>query len=84
MHSIFNVIDALIHMRVFQSISLTWTRQQRIANTCCCDFVGWDPGMFSLNRLYGNAILTEGKDYTFWGKGVSQGHSDAIRRIDGV
>ena len=46
--------------------------------------VGWDPGMFSLNRLYANAILTEGKDYTFWGKGVSQGHSDAIRRIDGV
>ena len=46
--------------------------------------VGWDPGMFSLNRLYGNAILPEGKDYTFWGKGVSQGHSDAIRRIEGV
>ncbi len=46
--------------------------------------VGWDPGMFSLNRLYANAILPEGKDYTFWGKGVSQGHSDAIRRIDGV
>ena len=46
--------------------------------------VGWDPGMFSLNRLYANAILTNGKDYTFWGKGVSQGHSDAIRRIDGV
>lgn len=46
--------------------------------------VGWDPGMFSLNRLYGGAILPEGKDYTFWGKGVSQGHSDAIRRIDGV
>ena len=46
--------------------------------------VGWDPGMFSLNRLYGNAILTQGNDYTFWGKGVSQGHSDAIRRIDGV
>lgn len=46
--------------------------------------VGWDPGMFSLNRLYANAILTDGKDYTFWGKGVSQGHSDAIRRIDGV
>ncbi len=46
--------------------------------------VGWDPGMFSLNRLYGNAILPEGKDYTFWGKGVSQGHSDALRRIDGV
>lgn len=46
--------------------------------------VGWDPGMFSLNRLYANAILTNGKDYTFWGKGVSQGHSDAIRRIPGV
>ena len=46
--------------------------------------VGWDPGMFSLNRLYANAILSEGSDYTFWGKGVSQGHSDAIRRIDGV
>ena len=46
--------------------------------------VGWDPGMFSLNRMYANAILTNGKDYTFWGKGVSQGHSDAIRRIEGV
>ena len=46
--------------------------------------VGWDPGMFSLNRLYANAILVDGKDYTFWGKGVSQGHSDAIRRIEGV
>lgn len=46
--------------------------------------VGWDPGMFSLNRLYGNAILPVGKDYTFWGRGVSQGHSDAIRRVAGV
>lgn len=46
--------------------------------------VGWDPGMFSLNRLYANSILTDGVDYTFWGKGVSQGHSDAIRRIEGV
>lgn len=46
--------------------------------------VGWDPGMFSLNRMYANAILPDGKDYTFWGKGVSQGHSDAIRRIAGV
>lgn len=45
---------------------------------------GWDPGMFSLNRLYASAVLPEGEDYTFWGKGVSQGHSDAIRRIDGV
>ena len=46
--------------------------------------VGWDPGMFSLNRLYANAILPDGNDYTFWGKGVSQGHSDAIRRDEGV
>lgn len=46
--------------------------------------IGWDPGMFSLNRMYANAILTDGNDYTFWGKGVSQGHSDAVRRIEGV
>ena len=46
--------------------------------------VGWDPGMFSLNRLYANAILPDGNDYTFWGKGVSQGHSDTIRRVEGV
>ena len=46
--------------------------------------VGWDPGMFSLYRMYANAVLPEGKDYTFWGKGVSQGHSDAIRRVPGV
>ncbi|MBQ3123658.1 MAG: diaminopimelate dehydrogenase [Firmicutes bacterium] len=45
---------------------------------------GWDPGMFSISRLYASAILPDGKDYTFWGRGVSQGHSDAIRRIDGV
>ena len=46
--------------------------------------VGWDPGMFSLNRLYAESILTEGSTYTFWGKGVSKGHSDAIRRVKGV
>ncbi len=46
--------------------------------------IGWDPGMFSLNRLYGNVILPDGHDYTFWGRGVSQGHSDAIRRVEGV
>ena len=45
---------------------------------------GWDPGMFSLNRMYASAILPEGRDYTFWGRGVSQGHSDAIRRVLGV
>ncbi len=46
--------------------------------------VGWDPGLFSLNRLYAQAVLPQGKQYTFWGKGISQGHSDAIRRIPGV
>ena len=46
--------------------------------------VGWDPGLFSLNRLYAESVLPNGKNYTFWGKGLSQGHSDAIRRIDGV
>lgn len=46
--------------------------------------VGWDPGMLSLNRLYANCILVDGNDYTFWGKGVSQGHSDAVRRVNGV
>lgn len=50
----------------------------------CIISSGWDPGMFSLNRLYAEAILPDGKGYTFWGKGVSQGHSDAIRRVDGV
>ncbi len=55
-------------------------RGGRLALISC----GWDPGMFSLNRLYAGAILPCGKDYTFWGRGVSQGHSDAIRRIDGV
>ena len=56
----------------------------KAAGTTAAISVGWDPGMFSLNRLYASAILPDGKDYTFWGKGVSQGHSDAIRRIEGV
>ncbi|MCZ2258033.1 diaminopimelate dehydrogenase [Sporosarcina sp. G11-34] len=46
--------------------------------------VGWDPGLFSINRLYGEAVLSEGETYTFWGKGLSQGHSDAVRRVEGV
>ena len=54
------------------------------AGKVCMISVGWDPGLFSLNRLYGEAILPQGATYTFWGKGVSQGHSDAIRRIEGV
>ena len=54
------------------------------AGTVTLISAGWDPGLFSLNRLYATAILPEGKDYTFWGRGVSQGHSDAVRRIPGV
>ncbi len=54
------------------------------AGTVAVISCGWDPGMFSLNRLYASCVLPEGKDYTFWGKGVSQGHSDAIRRVEGV
>lgn len=54
------------------------------AGTCSIISVGWDPGLFSLARLLGNCVLPNGKDYTFWGKGVSQGHSDAVRRIPGV
>jgi diaminopimelate dehydrogenase len=56
----------------------------RKAGTLAVISVGWDPGLFSVNRLYAAAILPQGKDYTFWGKGVSQGHSDAVRRLDGV
>ena len=80
----FNVIDSFdTHARIpehFADVDKAAADSKHVAVIS----VGWDPGMFSLNRLYGNAILTEGKDYTFWGKGVSQGHSDAIRRIDGV
>lgn len=80
----FNVIDSFdTHAKIpehFASVDKAAKKSGKIAIIS----VGWDPGMFSLNRLYGNAILPCGKDYTFWGKGVSQGHSDAIRRIEGV
>ena len=80
----FNVIDSFdTHAKIpehFANVDEVAKKSGKIAIIS----VGWDPGMFSLNRLYANAILPEGKDYTFWGKGVSQGHSDAIRRITGV
>ena len=80
----FNVVDSFdTHARIpehFADVDKAAADSKHVAVIS----VGWDPGMFSLNRLYGNAILTEGKDYTFWGKGVSQGHSDAVRRIKGV
>lgn len=80
----FNVIDSFdTHAKIpehFANVDSTAKENGKIGIIS----VGWDPGMFSLNRLYANAILTNGCDYTFWGKGVSQGHSDAIRRIEGV
>ena len=80
----FNVVDSFdTHARIpehFADVDAAATESGHIAMIS----VGWDPGMFSLNRLYANAILRDGNDYTFWGKGVSQGHSDAIRRIEGV
>ena len=80
----FNVIDSFdTHARIpehFDNVDKAAKESGHVALISC----GWDPGMFSLNRLYANCVLPDGKDYTFWGKGVSQGHSDAIRRIDGV
>lgn len=80
----FNVIDSFdTHARIPEHFANVDTTAKENGNIALIS-AGWDPGMFSLNRLYGNAILPEGKDYTFWGKGVSQGHSDAIRRVEGV
>ena len=80
----FTVVDSFdTHAKIpehFANVDASAKENGNVAVISC----GWDPGMFSLNRLYANAILPEGKDYTFWGKGVSQGHSDAIRRIEGV
>ena len=80
----FNVIDSFdTHAKIpehFENVDKNAQQSGKISIIS----VGWDPGMFSLSRLYANAILPNGQDYTFWGKGVSQGHSDAIRRIEGV
>ncbi len=80
----FNVIDSFdTHAKIpehFANVQKTALKGGNVAVIS----VGWDPGMFSLNRLYSSAVLPDGADYTFWGKGVSQGHSDAIRRIKGV
>lgn len=81
---LFNVIDSFdTHARIPEHFANV-DAAAKAAGNCALISCGWDPGMFSLNRLYANCILPEGKDYTFWGKGVSQGHSDAIRRIEGV
>lgn len=80
----FNVVDSFdTHARIpehFNSVD----KVAKDSKTVAIISVGWDPGLFSLNRMLGNTFLPDGKDYTFWGKGVSQGHSDAIRRISGV
>lgn len=81
---LFNVVDSFdTHANIpehFAAADAASKAGGKISIISC----GWDPGMFSLARLYGSCILPEGKDYTFWGRGVSQGHSDAIRRIEGV
>ena len=80
----FNVVDSFdTHARIPQHFAAVDAAAKQ-AGTVGLISVGWDPGMFSLNRLYAGAVLPCGRDYTFWGKGVSQGHSDAIRRIPGV
>lgn len=81
---LFNVVDSFdTHAKIpehFQAVDAAAKEAGKVGIIS----VGWDPGMFSINRMYASAILPNGKDYTFWGKGVSQGHSDAIRRIEGV
>ncbi len=80
----FNVIDSFdTHAKIPEHFAAVDKAAKETGHTALIS-CGWDPGMFSLNRLYANCILPDGEDYTFWGKGVSQGHSDAIRRIDGV
>jgi len=80
----FNVIDSFdTHARIPEHFANV-DKAAKEAGKIGIISVGWDPGLFSLNRMYANAILPDGKDYTFWGKGVSQGHSDAVRRIEGV
>lgn len=82
--ALYNVIDSFdTHADIPAHFANVNEAAQKSGKTAIIS-VGWDPGMFSLNRLYANAILPQGRDYTFWGKGVSQGHSDAIRRINGV
>ena len=80
----FNVVDSFdTHAKIpthFENVDAAAKKGGKIAVISS----GWDPGMFSINRLYASAVLPNGQDYTFWGKGVSQGHSDAIRRIEGV
>lgn len=80
----FNVVDSFdTHAAIPQHFANVDAAAKKNGNIALIS-AGWDPGMFSINRLYASAVLPNGADYTFWGRGVSQGHSDAIRRIDGV
>ena len=80
----FNVVDSFdTHAKIPQHYAAVDAKAKTAGNIAFIS-VGWDPGLFSINRLYASAILPQGRDYTFWGKGVSQGHSDAVRRIPGV
>lgn len=80
----FNVVDSFdTHAKIPEHFEAVDKAAKESGKTALIS-AGWDPGMFSLNRLYANVIMPTGKDYTFWGKGVSQGHSDAVRRIEGV
>ena len=82
--SMFNVVDSFdTHARIPEHFANVDAAAQASGKVGIIS-VGWDPGMFSLNRLYASSVLPSGNDYTFWGKGVSQGHSDAIRRVKGV
>ena len=82
--ALFNIVDSFdTHAKIpeyFEALDIPAKKAGKVAMLS----VGWDPGLFSINRLYGEAILPVGETYTFWGKGLSQGHSDAIRRVDGV
>lgn len=80
----FNVVDSFdTHARIPEHFARVDEAARKGGRTAAIS-VGWDPGMFSLSRMYAGAVLPEGRDYTFWGRGVSQGHSDAIRRVPGV
>lgn len=84
MAAYFNLVDSFdTHANIPEHFAAV-DAPARASGKVCVISAGWDPGLFSLNRVYAGAVLPQGRDYTFWGKGVSQGHSDAIRRIDGV
>lgn len=80
----YNVVDSFDNHACIPEHFETVDARARAAHTTALIACGWDPGLFSINRLYGEALLPDGETYTFWGRGVSQGHSDAIRRVSGV